>query len=156
MAGIDAKWQALKDKVGSLTDGVTGWFRDALGINSPSRVFAEYGGFTVDGFNVGLDRQRDEPAKRVRDIARRVATAGAGIAIGTTGLPAVADIPIDRRPALSATTPAAPAAGDTITIHVYGAPGMDERTLAQEVARQLEQRERQRAARQRSSLRDLD
>ncbi|MCE8028799.1 phage tail tape measure protein [Halomonas daqingensis] len=156
MAGIDAKWQALKDKVGSLTDGVTGWFRDALGINSPSRVFAEYGGFTVDGFNVGLDRQRDEPAKRVRDIARRVATAGAGIAIGTAGLPAVADIPIDRRPALSAQAPAAPTAGDTITIHVYGAPGMNERTLAQEVARQLEQRERQRAARQRSSLRDID
>ncbi|WP_445157060.1 phage tail tape measure protein [Halomonas sp. E14] len=159
MAGIDAKWQALKDKVGSLTDGVTGWFRDALGINSPSRVFAEYGGFTVDGFNVGLDRQRDEPAKRVRDIARRVATAGAGIAIGTAGLPAVADIPIDRRPALSAQAPAQMGSGE-MTINVYGSPGMDEKTLARyvaaEVQRALAQQSDQAKARHRSSLWDTE
>nr|WP_267956359.1 phage tail tape measure protein [Halomonas sp. MCCC 1A17488] len=156
MAGIDAKWQALKDKVGSLTDGVTGWFREALGINSPSRVFAEYGGYTVDGFNVGLDRQRDEPAKRVRDIARRVATAGAGIAIGTAGLPAVADIPIDRRPALSAPAPVAPAAGDTITINVYGAPGGDAREIARAISLELDRREAHKAARRRSALWDLE
>nr|WP_275299113.1 phage tail tape measure protein [Halomonas kenyensis] len=156
MAGIDAKWQALKDKVGSLTDGVTGWFRDALGINSPSRVFAEYGGFTVDGFNVGLDRQRDEPAKRVRDIARRVATAGAGIAIGTAGLPAAADIPIDRRPAISAHAPVAPASGDAITINVYGSPGSDAHEIAKAISLELDRRQAQKAARHRSSFRDLD
>lgn len=154
--GIDDKWSVLRDAIGNTAGAVTNWFKERLGINSPSRVFAELGRHTVDGLSVGIDAQRDEPAKRVRDIARRVATAGAGIAIGTAGLPAVADIPIDRRPAMTAPAPSASVAGDTITINVYGAPGMDERTLAQEVARQLEQREQQRAARQRSSLRDID
>ncbi|QEA39475.1 hypothetical protein FGL86_10575 [Pistricoccus aurantiacus] len=93
-----------------MADSVGGWFKDTLGINSPSRVFTAFGGYTVDGLNQGLDAQRDEPAKRVHDIARRVAQAGAGIAIGTAGMPAMADIPIDRRPAMSASTSAAPAA----------------------------------------------
>lgn len=154
--GIDASWQTLKDAIGNTADAVVGWFKDKLGINSPSRVFAELGGHTVDGLNVGLDRQRDEPAKRVRDIAQRVARAGAGLAIGSLAMPAAADIPIDRRPALSAPAPSAQAAGDSITIHVHGAPGQDATTLAQEVHRILEQRDREKAARRRSSLRDID
>lgn len=154
--GIDASWQTLKDAIGNTADAVVGWFKDKLGINSPSRVFAELGVHTVDGLNVGLDRQRDEPAKRVRDIAQRVARAGAGLAIGSLAMPAAADIPIDRRPALSAPAPSAQAAGDSITIHVHGAPGQDATTLAQEVHRILEQRDREKAARRRSSLRDID
>ncbi|MBY5930796.1 phage tail tape measure protein [Halomonas sp. DP8Y7-3] len=154
--GIDASWQTLKDAIGNTADAVVGWFKDKLGINSPSRVFAELGVHTVDGLNVGLDRRRDEPAKRVRDIAQRVARAGAGLAIGSLAMPAAADIPIDRRPALAAPAPSAQAAGDSITIHVHGAPGQDATTLAQEVHRILEQRDREKAARRRSSLRDID
>lgn len=154
--GIDASWQTLKDAIGNTADAVVGWFKDKLGINSPSRVFAELGVHTVDGLNVGLDRQRDEPAKRVRDIAQRVARAGAGLAIGSLAMPAAADIPIDRRPALSAPASSAQATGDSITIHVHGAPGQDATTLAQEVHRILEQRDREKAARRRSSLRDID
>ncbi|MBR9880781.1 MAG: phage tail tape measure protein [Gammaproteobacteria bacterium] len=154
--GINASWQTLKDAIGNTADAVVGWFKDKLGINSPSRVFAELGVHTVDGLNVGLDRQRDEPAKRVRDIAQRVARAGAGLAIGSLAMPAAADIPIDRRPALSAPAPSAQAAGDSVTIHVHGAPGQDATTLAQEVHRILEQRDREKAARHRSSLRDID
>ena len=154
--GIDASWQTLKDAIGNTADAVVGWFKDKLGINSPSRVFAELGVHTVEGLNVGLDRQRDEPAKRVRDIAQRVARAGAGLAIGSLAMPVAADIPIDRRPALSAPAPSAQAAGDSITIHVHGAPGQNATTLAQEVHRILEQRDREKAARRRSSLRDID
>ncbi|EPC02482.1 hypothetical protein L861_08990 [Litchfieldella anticariensis FP35 = DSM 16096] len=156
ISGIEAKWQALRDKVTGLGDSVGGWFKEQLGINSPSRVFAQFGRYTVDGLNVGLDAQRDEPAKRVRDIAKRVAQAGAGIAIGTAGMTAAADVPIDHRPAVSAPAVAAQTSGDSITINVYGSPGQDERALAQEIGRILDQRDREKAARRRSSLRDID
>ncbi|WP_348826797.1 phage tail tape measure protein [Halomonas sp. RT37] len=154
--GIDASWQTLKDAIGNTADAVVGWFKDKLGINSPSRVFAELGVHTVDGLNVGLDRQRDEPAKRVRDIAQRVARAGAGLAIGSLAMPAAADIPIDRRPALSAQTPSAQTAGDSITVNIYAPPGGDEHAIARAVSLELDRRQQERTARRRSSMRDLD
>src|SRR5690554_3470145 len=67
--GIDDKWSVLRDAIGNTAGAVTNWFKERLGINSPSRVFAELGRHTVDGLSVGIDAQRDEPAKRVRDIA---------------------------------------------------------------------------------------
>nr|WP_300309233.1 phage tail tape measure protein [Halomonas sp.] len=154
--GINERWQTLRDAIGNTADAVVSWFKEKLGIHSPSRVFAELGVHTIDGLNAGLDRQHDEPAKRVRDIAQRVAKAGAGLAIGSLAVPAMADVSIDRRPALTAPAPSAQVPGDNITIHVHGSPSQDVTTLAQEVYRILEQRDRQKAARRRSSLRDID
>ncbi|MDT0511015.1 phage tail tape measure protein [Halomonas sp. LES1] len=154
--GLTSKIAALRDRVVGIADSVKGWFADVLDIRSPSRVFAQLGGHTVDGLNVGLDRQRDEPAKRVRDIAQRVARAGAGLAIGSLAMPAAADIPIDRRPALSAPAPSAQAAGDSITINIYASPGGDEHAIARAVSLELDRRQQEQAARRRSSMRDLD
>ena len=63
-----------------IAGNVRSWFADVLDINSPSRVFTQLGGYTVDGLNQGLDAQRDEPARRVQEIARRVNHAGQNIA----------------------------------------------------------------------------
>lgn len=38
--GIKNKWNELKSTISDLTDGVSGWFKEALDILSPSRVFA--------------------------------------------------------------------------------------------------------------------
>jgi len=170
IGGIKAKWQALKDSVTDIASSVAGWFKDKLGINSPSRVFKAYGGYTVDGLNVGLDAQRDEPAKRVAEIARRVQRAGAGLALGAAALPAAAmpgitpqePIRFDTRPPLS--QPASRESGGLtmgdVNIEVNAAPGMDERQLAQyvaqEVQRALAQAQHDASARRRSSLRDID
>lgn len=55
--GIADAWDSLTswlgNKVSGLVDGVKGLF----GISSPSRVFAEIGRYTVEGFEVGWDRE---------------------------------------------------------------------------------------------------
>ncbi|MCM2973461.1 phage tail protein [Larsenimonas suaedae] len=70
IGGISDKFGALKNKVSEMGSSVTGWLKDKMGIHSPSRVFAALGGHTVDGLNIGLERQRDEPAQRIVDIAK--------------------------------------------------------------------------------------
>lgn len=58
---IDGLWRGLTDKWNSVKDGVTGIadslkskFTGALGINSPSRVFRQYGEYITDGLSEGL------------------------------------------------------------------------------------------------------
>lgn len=68
-------------------------------------------------------------------------------------------VKVDDRPPLPAGAgmpqPVTVAAGPT-TVQVQAAPGMDERALAREVARLMDQRDRDLAARGRSALRDRD
>ncbi|WP_447042545.1 phage tail tape measure protein [Vreelandella sp. H-I2] len=170
IGGLTGKLSALRDRVTGMAGNVRGWFADVLDINSPSRVFTQLGGYTVDGLNRGLDAQRDEPAKRISDIARRVTRAGAGLALGAATLPAAAmpsieqqsPIQFDNRPPLSA--PSSQAGGGfsmgDININVTPAPGMNEQQLAQyvaqEVQRALANARRDAQARQRSSMRDID
>ena len=163
IAGIDAKWQALKEKVGSLSDGVTDWFKEALGINSPSRVFAGFGRNTLEGYQQGLSQKEGSTLGQVTAFSQRLRQAGAGLALGAATLPTVAtaDIPIDTRPPLSATS----AGGGVIiqggiNISVQPAPGMDEQALARyvasEVRRALDEASRDASARQRSAFHDID
>ncbi|GEK74227.1 MULTISPECIES: phage tail tape measure protein [Halomonas] len=166
-AMIDGMIDGLTGKIGELRERITGiagnvrdWFADKLDINSPSRVFAQLGGYTVDGLNAGLDAQRDEPARRVGEIARRVRQAGAGMAIGAASLPAIADVPIDHRPPLQAAGGGGNVTITTGDIHVHAAPGMDEQALARLVQAQVRQAladaSRDAAARRRSSFYDID
>ncbi len=48
--GLQTVWQAIKDFVGGFVQG----FKDALGIHSPSTVFAEIGTFLIDGLWEGI------------------------------------------------------------------------------------------------------
>ena len=84
-------------------------------------------------------------------------------AISAQQLPAMPDmadpVQIDRRPVLAAPAPAAarPAPviqGDTITIQIHAAPGMDLQAIGREVERVIEQRDRAKAARLQSSFTD--
>jgi phage-related protein len=187
--GAGTAWQAGKDTARGLGEGIRNgagsvWAkakelatgtenatREELDTHSPSRVFRRIGLDITGGLNKGLDAQRDEPARRIRDIAKRVATAGAGMAIGTaavaspTGpaIDAAGSLQIDRRPAMSA-APAGGSSGLTVTgginIEVNATPGMDEQALAryvaQEVQRALRDAEQRSQARRLSSMRDID
>lgn len=57
IGGIDAKWQALKDKISGMASGITGWFKEKLGIASPSKVFAGFGANLLDGLINGIDEK---------------------------------------------------------------------------------------------------
>ncbi|SPJ33439.1 phage tail tape measure protein [Kushneria phyllosphaerae] len=167
IGGLFGKLGELKNSVVGIADSVTGWFKDKLDIHSPSRVFAALGGHTVDGLTLGLDRQRDDPAKSITDIASRVRAAGAGLALGAMALPAAAmpsitasePIRFDNRPPL-ASQAAAPGYQDHSTSHytitINAPPGSDEHAIAKAVSRELDRRERERSARQRSSMLDRE
>lgn len=84
-------------------------------------------------------------------------------AISAQQLPAMPDmadpVQIDRRPVLATPAPTAarPAPviqGDTITIQIHAAPGMDLQAIGREVERVIEQRDRAKAARLQSSFTD--
>ena len=54
--GLETGWKFLVDKVTGLADAVKAAFKGALGIASPSKVFAVYGQQTAEGAAQGMDR----------------------------------------------------------------------------------------------------
>lgn len=53
-AGIENNQNSTKGVIGTWVSNITGWFKNALGIASPSKVFMKFGGFSVEGFNDGV------------------------------------------------------------------------------------------------------
>lgn len=100
---IDGIKKGIKDGVGALTSAVTNAANDALnaakkalGIASPSKAFAELGGFTMQGMALGVTREAPKAVNAVSGVmqsvigaATKVAQAGAKSLAGT-GAPASA------------------------------------------------------------------
>lgn len=167
VTGIASKLGAVKEAIMGAGDAVTGWFKEKLGIHSPSRVFAELGGWTMAGLDQGLAAAQDGPLKTVAQTAKQLTAAGT-VALGAgMAMPALADLPsapaFDTRPPLSAAS-AAPGGGsgglvvqgDTINITIQAAPGSDIAALRQMIEQLLQERERGKAARLRSALHDRE
>ncbi|WP_175459853.1 phage tail tape measure protein [Ralstonia sp. 25mfcol4.1] len=158
VAGIKSRVSAVRDAISSVGDSVVGWFKDKLGIRSPSRVFAQLGGFTMQGLERGLTRAQDGPLGIVSRVATAMAGIGAGLAIGTGQ--ATAAVRFDTRPPIAApsraATAAPPAASAPVVIHIHPPAGADEHLIARLVAERIERLEAQRAARARSRLTDRD
>jgi hypothetical protein len=153
--GITGALGTVRTAISGASDSVVGWFKEKLGIHSPSRVFAELGDFTMQGLAIGLQRSEDAPVAQIGSLAKRLTQLGAGVAIGAATMPALA---FDTRPPLASRAAGAGMVvqGDTIQISITAAPGMDEQAIARAIAQALEQRDRQKAARLRSSLSDYD
>ncbi|AEK60849.1 phage tail tape measure protein [Collimonas fungivorans] len=143
----------LKNAVNSVGESAIGWFKEKLGIHSPSRAFAELGDYTMQGLAIGLQRSEDGPVGQVGSLAKRLTQLGAGIAIGAATMPAMA---FDTRPPIAPRAAGSSAAvqGDTIQIIIQPAAGMDAQAIARAVAQELDKRDRQKAARRRSGLSD--
>ncbi|MGD8174803.1 phage tail tape measure protein [Marinimicrobium sp. ARAG 43.8] len=155
VSGIVSKFGDVKKAVSDIADSTIGWFKEKLGINSPSRVFASFGHDTLAGYQQGLDRNTRQTLNQVDTLTKRITAAGAGVALtGALAMPVAADMQWDTRPPISRTQPAPTATGERIEIHIHAAPGMSEMAIAQQVERLLDERERQRAARSRSALYD--
>lgn len=153
--GIKGAIGAVKSVISSVADSTVGWFKEKLGIRSPSRVFAELGDFTMQGLERGLGRSADGPLGAVQGLSRRIAQVGAGIAIGTAAMPALS---FDMRPPVSApaSQPVMFDSHDQIQIVIQAAPGMDLQAISQAVSAELDRRDREKRARMRSSLIDYD
>ncbi|WP_416208747.1 phage tail tape measure protein [Janthinobacterium sp. GMG1] len=154
--GITGSMGAVKDAISNAGSSTIAWFKEKLGIHSPSRVFAQLGDYTMQGLAVGLDRSEGAPIAKVSGLAQRLTQLGAGIAIGTaTALPASA---FDMRAPLSQGGFGAGMTiqGDKIEITFHVQAGTDPQAIARAVSAALDQRDREKAARIRSSLRDHD
>ena len=154
--GITGSMGAVKDAISNAGSSTIAWFKEKLGIHSPSRVFAQLGDYTMQGLAVGLDRSEGAPIAKVSGLAQRLTQLGAGIAIGTaTALPASA---FDTRAPLSQSGFGAGMTiqGDKIEITIQAQAGSDPQAIARAVYAAMEQRDREKAARIRSSLRDHD
>ncbi|MBU9369642.1 hypothetical protein KTE69_14830 [Burkholderia multivorans] len=156
--GITNGLGAVKTAIQSAGDSVVGWFKERLGIHSPSRVFAALGGWTMAGLEQGLRNGQDGPLATVRELGKRIVAAGAGIGITGAAIAGGAPLTVDSRPPLTAAavarTPSSTPA--PITINVYASPGMDANALAQKVLQLMRQEQAAQAARDRSRLRDRD
>ncbi|KVZ38633.1 hypothetical protein [Burkholderia ubonensis] len=156
--GISNSLGDVKTAIQSAGDSVISWFKEKLGIHSPSRVFAALGGFTMAGLEQGLREGQAGPLSTVLEVGKRIVAAGAGIGITGAAIAGGAPLTVDNRPPLTiaAGVARAPVAPAPITIQVYAAPGMDEQALAQKVLQVMRQEQAAQAARERSRLRDRD
>lgn len=169
--GFTSMFPNLTASIGGMAESVIGTFKNLLGINSPSRVFAELGGHTMDGLAVGLEQGQGNPFAAMEGVGQGLADAG-GSALASGGNPfaalagmesgastaLAADVPLDSRPPLAARAPAAAAGagGNTYNVNITAAPGMDPAAIARMVRAELERIEREKGARARSSLFDQD
>ncbi|RAR53907.1 hypothetical protein C7401_12681 [Paraburkholderia unamae] len=163
--GITSGLGSVKDAIVNVASSTVGWFKEKLGIRSPSRVFAELGGFVAQGAALGMEGEQGR--------ITRAAVAMATVATTAFGAPAFAqgaagatvplirpNVPIDRRPPVTASQGAAAVQTGPaqIIINIYPRAGDDENAIARAagraVALELDRRERSNRARKASSLSD--
>jgi TP901 family phage tail tape measure protein len=154
ISGIIANIGALKGAIGKVASKAVGTLKSLLGIHSPSRVFASLGGYTMQGFNAGLQRGERAPLARMQAFGGRLRQAGAGAALAAAAAPVMAggQVLIDRR------APVAPAAAAPATtvyeIHIHAGAAGSPQDIAQAVRAEVERIEREKAARTRSRFND--
>lgn len=159
---IDGLVNGITNNLGRAKDAITGagestisWFKEKLGIHSPSRVFAQLGDFTMQGLAQGLTGGEGGPLQALTGIGKRLTQAGAIALSATVGSGAIA---MDNRPPLSAasTSQAMASAVPNISIHVHPSAGMDEQALARLVAAEVAKIQQRSQVRARSSLSDQE
>ncbi|KAF1072689.1 MAG: hypothetical protein GAK45_00124 [Pseudomonas citronellolis] len=150
--GIKNGLSAVKQGIQDAGASTIGWFKEKLGIHSPSRVFAELGGFTMAGLAQGLTQGQGGPLAALTAITGRLAAVGAVTFAGST--PAVA---IDNRPPITASQQAPVIIqGDTNHFVINAGPGTDTAAIKRMVDQALREAEQRKAVRSRSLLGDKE
>ncbi|WP_294192311.1 phage tail tape measure protein [uncultured Sphingomonas sp.] len=148
--GITGRLAQLKNTVVNAASSAATWFKKKLGIHSPSRVFLGFGGFMMEGLSNGIAAGERAPVRRIDSLARRLTGA---MALGTIA-PAMAAASASPGRMAGSRASAASTASRSIEIHIHQQPGQSATDLARAVADELDRRERETAARGRSSYGD--
>lgn len=122
---VDAARNAAKRAV----DG----FKSALGISSPSRVFADLGVFTIKGFIVGVDDMRRDLDRAMKDLVNTNVIAS--ITPNLAGVNSLAAPFLSQGGVVTPTATAAPSI--TIEQHIEPVPTMDAQQYADYTARKI-------------------
>lgn len=151
IGGIRSALGLVKDTIVGAGASVVGWFKEKLGIHSPSRVFSALGGHMMTGLSNGLQAGSKAPLMRVGQIAERLVT---GAAMGAAAMTFSAASPAAAAIVAGPGGAAAGGGAPHYEIHVHAAPGMDEKALARLIGLEIDKRERARSAAGRSNLSD--
>lgn len=146
LAGMRQRWAALKEGVTGMGSAIAGWFKDKLGIRSPSRVFAEMGGHLMGGLQLGIQRAAGLPLSAMGAVAGALAVpmAAGAMALGSAG---------------AATAGGMSAAPIQITVNLNGAATPEAAqdvaaAVRREVERLLSDRDRRAAIARRAAMLD--
>ncbi|MFZ6875389.1 phage tail protein [Undibacterium sp. Di27W] len=94
--GITSAAATVRETISNMADNVVSWFKEKLGIHSPSVVFAELGQFTMQGLAIGIDKAQALPLDKLNGVTRQMTAISAGVALGMSGAamtPAFAQLP---------------------------------------------------------------
>lgn len=58
--GIGNLYSTCKNNIESWGSSIISWFKDKLDINSPSRVFKRLGAYSVEGYNIGVEKEGEK------------------------------------------------------------------------------------------------
>jgi len=151
--GILSRVAAVREAISGVAASIASAAKGALGIKSPSRVFAEIGDHTMQGLHHGIVGGQSGPLGAMQQLTRQLAGVGMGIALNTP--PALAaPVAFDTRPPIRRA--AAGGGGMVVNITINAAPGQDEAEIARQVQLALARAESEKAARGRSRLSDRD
>jgi TP901 family phage tail tape measure protein len=76
VSGITNAMGAVKTAITDAGSNTVDWFKEKLGIHSPSRVFAELGGFTMAGLAQGVAEGQSGPLEAVKAVGELMTQAG--------------------------------------------------------------------------------
>ncbi|QYM67293.1 phage tail tape measure protein [Pseudomonas sp. So3.2b] len=151
--GLLAGLGSVKTAISSIGDASIGWFKEKLGIHSPSRVFAELGGFTMAGLTKGLEGGQKGPLNALSSMGKQLTAAGT-LAMSATAMPALA---VDDRPPISSSPATATYdSHDVYQINLPASPSMDLQSMEKSLRAMLNKIENEKKARQRSKLSDRE
>ena len=151
--GIKNRFDIVVKKVREFGVLVAETFQASMGIHSPSRLFAEYGGYLTEGLAIGISNGQGQPLQQVKTLTDKIGRISSGIVFDKSS---IEGIRIDNRPPISSTfSPPAYGSGETkIEITINPAAGSDPNAIARAVAIELDRREREKATRKSSSYID--
>ncbi len=145
--GVTSMLGALRSTIVNAASSAANWFKSKLGIRSPSRVFAGFGGFMMQGLEGGIDRGAGGPLDRITRLSRDLSGAmvlGAATPALAGGLPP---------PGSTGGTTSGGTGPRTYNITVNAGAG-NPADIEAAVRRAIESVERENAARQRSQFAD--
>ena len=151
--GIKNRFDIAVQKIKDFGALVAETFQASMGIHSPSRLFAEYGGYLTEGLAIGISNGQSQPLKQIKTLTDKIGRISSGIIFDRSS---IEGIHIDKRPPISSTfSPTAYGSGETkIEITINPAAGSDPNAIARAVAMELDRREREKATRKSGSYID--
>jgi hypothetical protein len=132
---------ALKDSVVGIASNSTNWFKEKLGISSPSRVFMNLGEMVGEGAAIGIGSMGNAVSR---------AAAGLSVAASLAFQPTMASEPpsalettaMTRRSAPTAPPPSTAPVTNHFSISIVQRPGEDAEALARRVVEIIHRGER--------------